>query len=178
MTNDVPEFSFPEVTPVNSPAPDALLTQPPAPAKASGKTGLVIALVLALVAVVALGAFSAYLWTVHSQYVAQNEALRETATTLGGEVATSRAKADEVQSQLDDVNAQLTDAKDTISGLANSEAQAGDDRQTLIDVAARSAAVRRRSPEPHQPPRRGLQVDPREPARERGRHHHVLQQGD
>ena len=121
--------------PTASPVPDAVVTQEPEPAKASGKRGLVIALVIALVAVVGLAGLSVYLWSVHSQYVAQNEQLRDAAESLGGEVGENKAKAEAVQAQLDDTKAQLEEAKDTISGLANSEAQAGDDRQTLIDVA-------------------------------------------
>ena len=119
-----------------APRPDAVVTQPPAPAKASGKTGLVIALVIALLAVVALGALSAYLWTVHSQYVAQNEELRETRDhRWAASWRRAGRRRTRCRSQLDDVNAQLTEAKDTINGLANSEAHAGDDRQALIDVA-------------------------------------------
>jgi len=111
--------------------PEAALTPP----KSRGRRGLVIALVFALVAVLGLGALSAYLWSVHSQYVAQNEELRETAQDLGDQVGTERAKIDEIQAHLDATNLQLGKAKDTINGLANSEAQAGDDRQALIDVA-------------------------------------------
>ena len=130
MTGPFPETGVPD-----DGLTEAAVTEAPGPAKASGKRGLVIALVIACVAVVALGAFSAYLWSVHSQYVAQNESLRDTAKSLGGEVATNRAKAKVVQAQLDDTTAQLKDAKDTINGLANSEAHAGDDRQALIDIA-------------------------------------------
>jgi chromosome segregation ATPase len=90
--------------------------------------------VLALVAVVALGALSAYLWSVHSQYVAQNEQLRDEAESLGTDVATAQAQVEELQAQVDETAAQLQEAKDTVNGLANSEAQAGDDRQALIDI--------------------------------------------
>jgi hypothetical protein len=67
--------------------------------------------------------------------VAQNEELRDTALELGDQVGATRAKIDEMQAHLDATNLQLGKAKDTINGLANSEAQAGDDRQALIDVA-------------------------------------------
>jgi len=87
------------------------------------------------VLVLGLAALSAYLWTVHSQYVAQNSELRAEAEELGTSVAEARAMADELQAQVDETNAQLQEAKDTINGLANSEAQAGDDRQSLIDIA-------------------------------------------
>ena len=110
-------------------------TPTPQPATASGRKGLVIALVLAIVAAVALGALSVYLWSVHSQYVAQNEQLRDAAVDLGTDVATARAQAEQLQAQVDDTLAQLQEAKDTINGLANSEAQAGDDRQALVDIA-------------------------------------------
>lgn len=114
---------------------EAVVAEEPKPGPASGKKGLVVALVIASVLVVALGALSAYLWTVHSQYVEQNEALRAAAEDLGTDVAESRAKAEDLQSQVDETLAQLQTAKDTINGLANSEAQAGDDRQALIDIA-------------------------------------------
>ena len=71
------------------------------PTPASDRKGLKIALILAMLAVVALGAMSIYLWTVHSEYVAQNEKLRETATELGSDLATSRATAQQLQEQLD-----------------------------------------------------------------------------
>ncbi len=94
------------------------------------------ALVIALVLMVGFGVLSAYLWSVHSQYVAQNEELRSTASSLGSELATSRALAEQVQGQLDDTNAQLEVAKATVNDLANSEAHAGDDRQALLDIAS------------------------------------------
>ena len=56
------------------------------PTPASDRKGLKIALILAMLAVVALGAMSIYLWTVHSEYVAQNEKLRETAAWLDAEL--------------------------------------------------------------------------------------------
>ncbi|MGC4175748.1 hypothetical protein [Demequina sp.] len=115
--------------------PDAVVAETPQLARPSGRKGLVIGLILALVGVVALGGLSAYLWSVHSQYVAQNEQLRDEAATLGTDVATERARVEQLQAQLDETAAQLETAKDTINGLANSEAQAGDDRQALIDVA-------------------------------------------
>jgi len=115
--------------------PDAVVAEEPKPAPASGKKGLVVALVLVSTLALALGALSAYLWTVHSQYVAQNEELRAEAGDLGADVAESRAKAEELQAQVEATLAQLDEAKETINGLANSEAQAGDDRQALIDVA-------------------------------------------
>jgi hypothetical protein len=105
------------------------------PAKASGRGWLIFALIIALLGVVALGALSTYLWRVHAQYVAQNEELREVAESLGTDVAEMQAHIAEVQADLDETTAQLDEAKDTINGLANSEAQAGDDRQSLIDVA-------------------------------------------
>lgn len=105
------------------------------PATASDRKGLKIALILAMLAVVALGAMSIYLWTVHSEYVAQNEQLRETAEEIGTDLATSRATAQELQDQLAQTKDQLDEAKATINDLANSEAQAGDDRQALIDLA-------------------------------------------
>ena len=105
------------------------------PTPASDRKGLKIALILAMLAVVALGAMSIYLWTVHSGYVAQNEKLRETATELGSDLATSRATAQQLQEQLDQTKDQLYEAKATINDLANSEAQAGDYRQALIDLA-------------------------------------------
>jgi uncharacterized protein HemX len=122
VTQDLPPLA-PEPQPVE-----------PKPATPSGRKGLVIALIVALVAVVGLGALSAYLWSVHSQYVAQNEQLRDTAQELGGDVADARAQAEQLQADVDETLAQLQEAKDTINGLANSEAQAGDDRQALIDV--------------------------------------------
>ena len=142
MTDDAP---FAEPTPP-APASDELppdlaaakLPEEPTEqaAKKSGRRGLVIALVIALVLMVAFGALSAYLWSVHSQYVAQNEELRDTATGLGSELATSRALAEEVQGQLDETKAQLEEAKATVSDLANSEAHAGDDLQSLVDIAS------------------------------------------
>ena len=66
--------------------------------------------------------------------MAQNEQLRDTAQELGGDVADARAQAEQLQADVDETLAQLQEAKDTINGLANSEAQAGDDRQALIDV--------------------------------------------
>lgn len=122
MTQDLPPLA-PEPLPVE-----------PKPATPSGRKGLVIGLIVALIAVVGLGALSAYLWSVHSQYVAQNEQLRDTAQELGGDVADTRAQAEQLQAGVDETLAQLQEAKDTINGLANSEAQAGDDRQALIDV--------------------------------------------
>jgi chromosome segregation ATPase len=116
--------------------PDAPVSEPAAPARASGKGWLIAALVVSGVALLGLTVLTSYLWNVHSQYVAQNEELREVADTLGTDVATAQAHADEVQAQLDQTVAQLEVAKDTINGLANSEAQAGDDRQALVDVAA------------------------------------------
>jgi len=110
-------------------------TEPPYPATASGRKGLIVAVVLVSVLALALAALSAYLWTVHSDYVAQNETLRDQAADLGQSVADSRAHAESVQAQLDDTVSQLDEAKATINSLANSEAQAGDDRQALIDVA-------------------------------------------
>lgn len=130
MTTDVPGGEVPSAE-----LPDGEATEVPKPTKASGRRGLVIALVIAFVAVVALAGLSVYLWSVHSEYVAQNEELRSTAESLGGEVATSRATIEAAQAGLADTKAQLADAKDTINGLANSEAQAGDDRQALIDIA-------------------------------------------
>ena len=112
-----------------------LATEPLQRTKASGRKGLVIALVLVGVVALGLAALSAYLWTVHSDYVAQNETLRTEASDLGKSVADARAQAEGLQTQLDDTKTQLDEAKATINSLANSEAQAGDDRQALIDVA-------------------------------------------
>ena len=126
MTEDLPPFAA-EAQPA--------ATAPAKPATPSGRKGLVIALIVALIAVVGLGALSAYLWSVHSQYVAQNEELREAAEDLGDDVADARAQAEQLQADVDETLVQLQEAKDTINGLGNSEAQAGDDRQALIDVA-------------------------------------------
>lgn len=82
-----------------------------------------------------LGGLSAYLWSVHSRYVAQNEQLRETAQELGSEVADTRAAVERLQAEVDETTAQLDEAKDTINSLANSQAQAGDDRLELVDIA-------------------------------------------
>lgn len=119
------------------PAPDAApaATIAPKPARASGRGWLIAALVVALVAILGLTTLSSYLWNVHAQYVEQNEELREVSSSLGTDLAELQAVADDVQAQLDETNAQLEEAKDTINGLANSEAQAGDDRQALVDVA-------------------------------------------
>jgi len=115
--------------------PDAGVASAPKPARASGKRWLVAALVVACLAVVGLTVLTSYLWTVHEQYVAQNQELRDAATDLGTDVAATRAALEELQADLDETTAQLDVAKDTINGLANSEAQAGDDRLALIDVA-------------------------------------------
>jgi uncharacterized protein HemX len=115
--------------------PDAVVTEAPKPAKASGRGWLIAGLVVAALAAIGFGVFSAYLWSVHSQYVAQNEELREIADGLGTDVAERQASLESLQAELDDTAAQLQVAKDTINGLANSEAQAGDDRQALVDVA-------------------------------------------
>jgi hypothetical protein len=120
---------------------DAVATDAPEATPASGmprkrsRKGLVIALVLVSLLAVGLAGLSAYLWSVHSQYVSQNEQLRDDASSLGTDLASAQAEAEDVQAQLDDTTAQLEEAKATINGLANSEAQAGDDRQALIDVA-------------------------------------------
>ena len=112
-----------------------LVAAAPEPATVSGRKGLVIALVLVGTVALALAGLSAYLWTVHADYVAQNETLRTTASELGTSVADARALADDLQAKLEDTTVQLDEAKETINSLANSEAQAGDDRQALIDVA-------------------------------------------
>ena len=146
MTDDAPFAQPASPTPASDEWPPELLSEQTAAQPAeqlaeqrtqkSSRRGLVIALVIALVLMVTFGALSAYLWSVHSQYVAQNEELRDTASGLGSELATSRALAEDVQGQLDDTNAQLEAAKATVKDLANSEAHAGDDRQALLDIAS------------------------------------------
>ena len=136
MTADARPTNTGPTNPVPSnPVPDAVGTSALKAPRASGKGWLVAALVVACLAVVGLTALTSYLWTVHEQYVAQNQELRDAASELGTDVAATRAALEEVQADLDETTAQLDVAKDTINGLANSEAQAGDDRLALIDVA-------------------------------------------
>lgn len=130
MTNEFwPDAGEP--LPVAPPPPVA----PPAPpARRRGRVGFTVAFVVLTLLVVGLGAFSAYLWTVHSQYVAQNQELRDTASELGSELADAHGAALTLEAQLAETKTQLEEAKTRFSDVANSEAQAGDDLQALEDV--------------------------------------------
>ena len=148
MTDDTtPDAGSPFAEPAAQPAPQPDQVASPetarapelAPAAAQPprrrrRGGVIAGFVLAGLVIVGLAVLCGYLWNVHSEYVAQNEELRDAATELGGEVATVRAQYEQLKTELDDTVAQLNDAKASISDLANSEAQAGDDRQALVDV--------------------------------------------
>ncbi len=85
---------------------------------------------LAIVAIVGLAALSAYLWSVNGTWVRQNETLRESASSLGAQLAQASADALAAQSELDDATAR-------IRSLVNDEAQAGDKALVLTDVGAK-----------------------------------------
>lgn len=82
----------------------------------------------------ALVALSGYLWLTHDQWIDQNEDLRAEALTLGEEVAVARAEAEANAEALDETQSQLDEAKNTISTLADEDANASDGLRYATDV--------------------------------------------
>lgn len=147
-----PSFEAPGPTPAQPPAP--VPPQPSAPAEPLVVTesattapqqrprprsrGLRvfrgIAWTLFGAGVAALAAFSGYLWLTHEQWVDQNEELRTEALELGEQLATARAESEANAADLAQTQAQLDEAKNTISTLADEDANASDDFRFATDV--------------------------------------------
>lgn len=89
---------------------------------------------LAASGIAALAGFSGYLWLTHEQWVDQNEQLRAEAGELGEELAVARADADAQTSALERTQSQLEEAKATISGFADEDANASDGFRFATDV--------------------------------------------
>jgi len=118
--------------PAPQPAPSVgqASEKPRRPRRALVTTAFVVGTLL----IIALTGAVFYLWNVHSTYVAQNEALRAEATEIGSTLATERAVAETQAAKLEQVQGELDEAKATISDVANAGAHAGDDVQTLRDI--------------------------------------------
>ncbi|GIG54318.1 hypothetical protein [Demequina activiva] len=114
---------------------------PPAPATRKRSGGRLTALILGWTALTAgvltLAGLSAYLWLTHEQWVDQNDALRAEALEMGESLAVARSDAEAAEQSLDEVSAQLTEAKSTISEFANTDANASDDLVYAEDLIER-----------------------------------------
>lgn len=104
----------------------------PAPKRRRGL--MITAFVLAGLVILTLGAGVGYLWSVHAEYVSQNEALREEAATLGETLGVERAAAEGQALELAQVEEQLVQAKQSISDMVNDSAHDGDDVLALTDL--------------------------------------------
>lgn len=94
----------------------------------------VVGWLFAALGVVALASLSGYLWITNEQWTNQNDQLRAEALSLGEQLATSRVEAESNAESLADVESQLETAKNTISTLADEDANAGDGLTFASDV--------------------------------------------
>ncbi|MFW7415809.1 hypothetical protein [Demequina sp. SO4-18] len=122
--------------PATPPAPPA----PPARPRRGRRIVRALGWTLAATGVAALAGLSGYLWITHDQWVDQNEQLRAEALTLGEELATARAEAGANASALAETQAQLAEATETISTLADGDANASDGLRVATRIIEQTQA--------------------------------------
>ncbi|SEJ46256.1 hypothetical protein [Demequina mangrovi] len=93
----------------------------------SRPVGLIVAVALMSVTLLAAITLSAYLWRVTEAWEAQVAEITDQAYALGAQVAAARESLTETEEQLDLVEQQLSASKDTVLRLQSENAQWGDD---------------------------------------------------